>query len=122
MAAMLSPTRDGRAGPDSDLCYAGFWRRMAADLVDNIVLLPVVSALAPVRWPAHPTLASLAQAMAADPMRQFFGVIFGIAYSVVFWVKFLARRASFCCPVISWTRKPSVRLRSASRCCATLVI
>ena len=89
MAATLSPAQEGSARAPADLCYAGFWRRMAADLVDNIVLLPVVSALAPARWPAHLTLAALAQAVAADPLRQLFGLVFGVAYSVVFWVKFL---------------------------------
>ncbi|WP_298137610.1 RDD family protein [Acidiferrobacter sp.] len=88
MAATLASTKD-RHGQAADLLYAGFWRRMAADLVDNIMLLPILSALAPTRWPAHPTLVALAQAMAADPFRQFLGLIFSVAYSVVFWVKFL---------------------------------
>ena len=89
MAATLSSTRDGRAEADSDVCYAGLWRRMAADLVDNIVLLPLVSMLVPTRFPTHPTLVTLAQAMTADPLRQLLGAILGIAYTVVFWVKFL---------------------------------
>jgi uncharacterized RDD family membrane protein YckC len=62
---------------------------MAADLIDNIVLLPVMGALVPTRWPTHLTLVAIAQAMAAHPLRQLLGLIFGIVYSVVFWVKFL---------------------------------
>ncbi len=89
MAAAL-PSVDKRSDERAaSLCYAGFWRRMAADLIDNIVLLPVMGALAPSRWPTHPTVMALAQAMAAHPLRQFLGLVFGVAYSVVFWVKFL---------------------------------
>ncbi|MHB1512211.1 MAG: RDD family protein [Acidiferrobacter sp.] len=89
MATAL-PSMEHRSGEaTAHLCYAGFWRRMAADLIDNIVLLPVMGALVPTRWPTHVTLVTIAQAMAAHPLRQLLGLIFGIVYSVVFWVKFL---------------------------------
>ena len=89
MAATVSSAKERCDQSSSELCYAGFWRRMAADIVDNIVVLPIVSALAPTRWPAHPTFVALAQALAADPLRQLLGLVFAVAYSVVFWVKFL---------------------------------
>ncbi len=85
LASMARAPDERAAGP----CYAGFWRRVAADLIDNIVLLPVMGALVPARWPAHPTLMTVAQAMAAHPWRQLLVAAFGVAYSVVFWVRFL---------------------------------
>ncbi|HUW97927.1 MAG TPA: RDD family protein [Acidiferrobacter sp.] len=74
-------------------CYAGFWRRMAASIVDNIVLLPVMSALAPTQWPRHLTMPAITRALvnsaAAHPERQLLGIAIGVLYSVVFWVRYL---------------------------------
>ncbi len=84
--ALSSPSADLRR-------YAGFWRRMGADLLDNLILLPVMSALVPSRLPAHPTWSAFVAAditeTAAHPLRQLLGVAFGVAYSVFFWVRFL---------------------------------
>lgn len=74
-------------------CYAGFWRRMAADLVDNALLLPVVSLLAPSQWPTRWStaglLAALTQSATTDPVRQLLALVLGVAYSIFFWVRYL---------------------------------
>ncbi len=71
------------------LRYAGFWRRLAADLIDNLVLLPVMSFLAPTEWPARPSLGTLTRALGAHPVHQLLGLLAGLAYSIFFWIKFL---------------------------------
>lgn len=87
----------GRESPD----YAGFWRRMAADAVDNLVLLPIMSLLAPTTWPTQWTTAGLIQAArqtaGEDPGRQLLGFVLAIAYSVFFWTRYLGTPGKLLC-------------------------
>lgn len=89
--------RQSRGAPD----YAGFWRRMAADVLDNLLLLPIMSLLAPTRWPAQWTTAGLIQAVqqsaSEDPGRQLLGFLLAIAYSVFFWTRYLGTPGKLLC-------------------------
>ena len=81
--------------------YAGFWRRMAADVLDNLLLLPVMSLLAPTSWPTRWTTAGLIQAAqqsaSEDPGRQLLGFLLEIAYSVFFWTQYLGTPGKLLC-------------------------
>ncbi len=81
--------------------YAGFWRRMAADVLDNLLLLPIMSLLAPTSWPTQWTTAGLIQAMqqsaSEDPGRQLLGFLLAVAYSVFFWVRYLGTPGKLLC-------------------------
>jgi len=92
--AQARPTLDNASSPYRDAVhYAGFWRRMVADVIDNVLLLPIMSALAPMQWPHPLSLAGFAQALEetvlAHPVRQLLALIFAVAYSIVFWVRYL---------------------------------
>jgi len=100
MTAVLPAQRCVNKAQDGS-CYAGFWRRMTADVVDNLVLFPVMSMLAPTQWPRHLTMPAITQALvssaAAHPERQLLGMAFGIVYSVVFWVRYLGTPGKLLC-------------------------
>ncbi len=87
----------GRGTPN----YAGFWRRMTADVFDNLLLLPIMSLLAPTSWPAQWTTAGLIQALrqsaSEDPGRQFLGFLLAVAYSVFFWTQYLGTPGKLLC-------------------------
>ncbi|MHB8252965.1 MAG: RDD family protein [Acidiferrobacter sp.] len=100
MTAVLSSPRSISKAQERP-CYAGFWRRMTADALDNLLLLPVMSVLAPTQWPTHLTMSALIQSAldsaAAHPERQILGVAFGVAYSVIFWVRYLGTPGKLLC-------------------------
>ena len=87
----------GRATPH----YAGFWRRMTADALDNLLLLPIMSLIAPTSMPAQWTTAGLIQALRQsaieDPGRQLLGFLLAIAYSVFFWTQYLGTPGKLLC-------------------------
>lgn len=100
MTAVL-PSQGCASKTQDEPCYAGFWRRMMADIIDNLLLLPVMSLLAPTQWPAHLTLSAVMQAslntVAAHPGRQLLGIVLGVVYSVVFWVRYLGTPGKLLC-------------------------
>lgn len=77
----------------ADIEYAGFWRRMGADVVDNLILLPFLSAIVPTQMPAVWTVSGVVRAAtasaAAHPLAQLFELVFAVAYSIAFWMRFL---------------------------------
>ncbi|MDA8390682.1 MAG: RDD family protein [Gammaproteobacteria bacterium] len=81
------------AGGERPVRYAGFWRRLCADIVDNLILLPLASVPMPLLTePPHraSTLArELAQNLAAHAGQQLLMLLVGVAYSVFFWVRYL---------------------------------
>lgn len=90
-------TRGGRRTPE----YAGFLRRMGADALDNLLLLPILSSLAPTTWPTQWTAAGLIQAaqhsVSEDPWGQCAGLLLALVYSVFFWVRYLGTPGKLLC-------------------------
>lgn len=76
--------------------YAGFWRRVAATIIDNIVLIPVLGVLT--AWlfgadNATPALDDLSpagmQAMQQYLLQQLLPLLLTLALTVFFWVRFV---------------------------------
>ncbi len=84
-----------RTGNPSPVRYAGFWRRLGADIVDNIILFPLLSgtmpALTAVRagMTADELVRQLVRALAAHAGAQLLALVVGVAYSVFFWMRYL---------------------------------
>ncbi len=99
--AAASPARD-----EAPVRYAGFWRRLGADLVDNLILFPALSLPLPVLAQPHVRFGSLvgqlAQTLAAHAGQQLLILLFGVAYSVFFWMRYLGTpgKLLFRCKVV----------------------
>lgn len=103
----------------TDIQYAGFWQRMGADLVDNLILLPFLSAVVPTQMPATWTVSGVLQAAvasaAAHPLAQFLELVFAVAYSVIFWMRFLGTpgKLLFHCHLVDATTYGPLTLRQS---------
>lgn len=99
--SVVLPSEERPNASREALEYAGFWRRMTADVLDNLLLLPIMSLLAPTHWPTQWTVAGLIQATqqsaTEDPGRQLLGFLLAIAYSVFFWVRYLGTPGKLLC-------------------------
>lgn len=97
--------------------YAGFWRRLVADIINNILLLPILSLILPAsRWsgvlkaatlpfghlhtpttygiqspiPAPlPSFASLVAPLTAHPAEQLLTTLITVTYTIVFWMRYM---------------------------------
>jgi uncharacterized RDD family membrane protein YckC len=74
---------------------------MAADTIDNVILMPIMSVLTPAEWPTRwsttGVLQALTQSVAIDPVRKVLALVFGVAYSVVFWTRYLGTPGKLLC-------------------------
>jgi uncharacterized RDD family membrane protein YckC len=96
-----------------DLEYVGFWRRFAASLIDTVLLLPIVYALAVMVYGPGYFLDTRLIKGGAD-----FIISWVLPAVLVIWLWVIwsgRRRASASSARASWMRKPAVRSRRSRR-------